>query len=152
MTEAAKSQVQEHKVVVGVDGSDGSLKALRFAIEEARRRGASVEVIHSWRVVYMGEPMGMVPLQFPAEQFADTAKKVLGDALDSVKDDAKGVTLVGKVVQGPAAQTLIDAGKSAECIVVGRRGHGGFFGLVLGSVAQQVAYHASCPVVLIPND
>ena len=49
-------------------------------------------------------------------------------------------------------QTLIDAGKSAECIVVGRRGHGGFFGLVLGSVAQQVAYHASCPVVLIPND
>jgi len=136
------------RIVVGVDGSEGSLRALRYAIVEARLRGATLEVIHGWHVPYYGDFTGVMP--YPGEELASAAETVLHDMLSCVEDEAQGVTITARAVESPPAFALTEAGKDADLIVVGRRGHGGFLGLLLGSVAQQVASHATCPVVLVP--
>lgn len=137
-----------HKVVVGVDGSEASMNALRHAIDEARRRGAAVEIVHGWHVPYYGDFTGVMP--YPGQELASAAERVVKDALASVENEAQGVSITGRTVEAPPAYALTEAGKEADLIVVGRRGHGGFLGLLLGSVAQQVANHATCPVLLIP--
>lgn len=134
-------------IIVGVDGSDASLDALRWALAEARRRGDAVEVLHCWHVAYYGDISGMMPV--PGAVLEEAAQAVVTDTLAAVKDDAEGVELRGRAVQGAAAHTLVEASKNADLVVVGRRGHGGFVGLLMGSVATQVAGHAACPVVVV---
>lgn len=136
------------KVVVGVDGSEASMNALRYAIDEARRRGATVEIVHGWHVPYYGDFTGVMP--YPGQELASAAERVVKDALASVENEAQGVEITARAVESPPAYALTEAGKEADLIVVGRRGRGGFLGLLLGSVAQQVANHATCPVLLIP--
>jgi nucleotide-binding universal stress UspA family protein len=136
------------KIVVGVDGSPASMQALRYAIAEARYRGTSVEIVHGWHVPYYGDFTGVMP--YPGEELASAAERIVQDALASVETEAHDVVVTGRTVESPPAYALTEAGKDAELIVVGRRGHGGFLGLLLGSVAQQVANHATCPVVLVP--
>jgi nucleotide-binding universal stress UspA family protein len=138
------------RILVGVDGSDGSMRALRWALAEAGRRGDSVEVVHCWHVPYYGDMSGMAP--YPVEVMDESAKALLASVLSSVADDARGVELSGRTVSGNAATALIDASAGADLLVVGRRGHGGFLTLVMGSVAQQVASHAHCPVVIVGGD
>lgn len=135
------------KILVGADGSEGSLDALRWALAEARRRGDRVEVLHCWHVPYYGDMSGMMPV--PSTVIEESAQKVVEETLAAVQADAAGVELTGRAVQGAAAQTLVEASKGADLVVVGRRGHGGFVGLLMGSVATQVAGHASCPVVVV---
>ena len=134
-------------ILVGIDGSEGSLDALRWALAEARRRGDAVEVVHCWHIPYYGDMSGMMPVPGPVIQ--ESAEAVLAEALAAVKADAEGVALTGRIVQGAAAHTLVEASKGADLVVVGRRGHGGFAGLLMGSVATQVAGHAACPVVVV---
>ena len=138
------------RILVGADGSDGSLRAVRWALAEARRRGDSVEVLHCWHVPYYGDMSGMAP--YPIEVMDDSAKAVLEQGLAAVATDAKGVELSGRTASGNAATALIEASAGADLLVVGRRGHGGFLTLVMGSVAQQVASHAHCPVVIVGGD
>ena len=138
------------RILVGADGSDGSLRAVRWALAEARRRGDSVEVLHCWHVPYYGDMSGMAP--YPIEVMDDSAKAVLEQVLAAVATDAKGVELSGRTASGNAATALIEASAGADLLVVGRRGHGGFLTLVMGSVAQQVASHAHCPVVIVGGD
>lgn len=135
------------KILVGADGSEGSLDALRWALAEARRRGDRVEVLHCWHVPYYGDMSGMMPV--PSSVIEESAQKIVEETLAAVQADASGVELTGRAVQGAAAQTLVEASKDADLVVVGRRGHGGFVGLLMGSVATQVAGHASCPVVVV---
>lgn len=135
------------KILVGIDGSEGSLQALRWALAEARRRHDTVEVLHCWHVPYYGDVTGMMP--YPGTMLHEGAEAVLAEALAAVRDEAEGVAVTTRVEQGSAAQVLIDASANADLIVVGRRGHGGFLGLLIGSVAQQVAGHSSCPVVIV---
>jgi nucleotide-binding universal stress UspA family protein len=152
-------------IVVGVDGSDGSVVALRWALDEARLRGSSVRVVHAYRSPQfpltepqLGVAGGMgVPVMADegAEELRRTvetqARGVIDESVRRAGGDAVDEVEIERVaLDGPAAQTLIEAGRGAELLVVGSRGHGGFVGLLLGSVSQQCAQHPPCPVVILP--
>jgi len=140
------------RIVVGVDGSDGSIDALRWAVEEARLRGATVEAVHSWHYPYAAytEITGMAAGVISREDLEAVAQEVLKRSLDRVGADASaGVEIRPVLVQGPAAATLLEQAAGADLLVVGSRGHGGFTGLLLGSVSQHVVHHAPCPTVVV---
>ena len=133
------------RIVVGVDGSESAREALQWAVDEARRRNASVEAVYAWHQPWVGyAEMGELNI----DEFASEAQQVLDAAVDAV--DAGAVTVERKLVTGGAASALVAEAKGADLVVVGSRGRGGFAGLLLGSVSQQVAHHAPCPVVIIP--
>ena len=81
--------------------------------------------------------------------FKENAEKILADAISAAVDPASGVSVQGRVVEGNAAQVLLDASDGAELLVVGSRGHGGFTEALLGSVSQHCVHYARCPVVVI---
>ena len=137
-------------IVVGVDGSGHAATALRFAIDEARIRGATVEAVMAWHLPYYGGVAGMpLPLDLEAIEASYHAE------LDAVVDaaDATGLPspVAKRLAEGTPAGVLLDAAKDASLLVVGSRGRGGFVGLLLGSVSHQVASHAPCPVVIVPS-
>lgn len=138
------------KIVVGVDGSPASLKAVAWAANEAKLRDSAIELLHSWSMPYVVDPMAMMPMAFPVEEMAADANKIVAAATALVANIDPNIRVVGRVERGAASGHLIKAGTSADLLVVGSRGHGGFTGLLLGSVAQQVANHAPCPVVIVP--
>ncbi len=135
-------------IVVGVDGSEESKAALRWALDEGRLRGARVRALYAWSFPPMATSWGYVG---PAAIDLGALQREAGERLDSVIAEAKteGVDVEHAVVQGSAAQVLVEAAADADLLVVGSRGHGGFAGLLLGSVSQQCAHHARCPVVII---
>ena len=139
-----------HKIVVGVDGSESSNKALRWALGEARLRNVEVEVVHTWSLTPMVDPMGFASY-VPVEEIETAAKIVVENVMKSVEEFVGKTKVSTKITRGPAAATLLEAAKDAELLVVGRRGHGGVMGLLLGSVAEQVAHHAPCPVVIVSD-
>lgn len=138
------------KVVVGVDGSPASLNAVVWATHEAKLRNSEIEILHSWSMPFVVDPMAMMPMMFPVEEMVTDAKKVVAAAAEIVTGIDPKVQVSTRIERGSASEHLITAGKSADLLVVGSRGHGGFAGLLLGSVAQQVANHATCPVVIVP--
>jgi nucleotide-binding universal stress UspA family protein len=139
------------KIVVGVDGSEDSKNAFRWAVEEARLRGAPVVALLAWETSL--PPPDLTPA--PPPDFAGFVSELQDRALDSVAavvrevvgEDAT-VTVEPAAVEGPPASVLIEAARDADLLVVGSRGHGGFAGLLLGSVSQQLAQHAPCPLVI----
>lgn len=159
----AGGQSEERMIVVGVDGSPGSDAALRWAVDEARLRGVPVQALHAYRsptVLPEGAAMGAPGIFASAASSEEIqrlhsiseaqAQRVLDDAVVRADASAKGVEVETTAVEGPPAETLIRAGREAELLVVGSRGHGGFVGLLLGSVSQQCAQHPPCPVVILP--
>jgi nucleotide-binding universal stress UspA family protein len=137
------------KIVVGVDGSDGSRAALAWAIDEGVRAGATVEAVGVWDYpVLMTLPTASTLPS--AEEMVAAETDLLQKVLDSVGGD-HGVAVKLHVAKGHAAQVLIERSGDADLIVVGRRGLGGFGSLLLGSVSQQVVQHAACPVVIVPH-
>ncbi len=138
------------RLVVGVDGSSHSLDALRWAVEEARLRHATIEAVYAWRPPYIGEAGGMAAVAVSWDQLAEAAKDALDAAVDSLAAEASDVVFERRCLEGPPALTLVEEAKDAVMLVVGSRGHGGFLGLLLGSVAHHVAHHAPCPVVVVP--
>jgi nucleotide-binding universal stress UspA family protein len=141
------------RIVVGVDGSDGSVEALRWALVEARLRGATVEVIHSWHYPYGAytEITGMAAGVISGEDLAKLGHEVVDRTLQLAGAASSGVQVDPIVAQGAAAAVLIDAARGADLLVVGSRGHGGFTGILLGSVSQHAVHHATCPVVVVPH-
>ena len=135
------------KIVVGVDGSENSLRALKWALAEARLRGDRVEVLHGWHFPYVADPTGVGA--YPTDAFAESAELVLREAMAACATEAKGVDVTTTAVQSGGANFLVEASQEADLLVVGRRGHGGFISLVMGSVAHQVVSHAHCPVVVV---
>lgn len=140
------------RIVVGVDGSQPSRDALRWALEEARLRGAAVEVVYAWRYPVMTYAPGiMAPPTYARDDLADEARRVLEATVEAVAGDiAADVVLDEVVVEGPAAEALVKRAGPDDLLVVGHRGRGGFIGLLLGSVAEQCSTHARCPVVIVP--
>jgi nucleotide-binding universal stress UspA family protein len=135
-------------IIVGVDGSEHSIVALRWAVEEARLRNARVEVVYAWRLPHvstMHEALHVLEIELDLEQ---EAREFLRTIVEEAVPDAQ-VQIEQTVREGPAASTLISAAEGAALLVVGSRGRGGFTGLLLGSVGQQVAQHAPCPVVIV---
>ena len=144
----------KHRIVVGVEGSACSRAALRWAVEEARFRCGVVEVVTAFLPTYVpaAPDFGYVPLD-PVD-VVDEVRKMQDAAVTEVRDsfDTAGVYIEQKLLKGRAADTLIAAAEGADMLVVGNRGRGGVRGLLLGSVSQQIAQHATCPVVIVRAD
>ncbi len=143
-------------IVVGVDASEGGRAAFRWAVDEARVRGARLRAIFAWTLSYpRGEgygymigPIESVPYGGVSDQ-RRAAEQVLERATAHTLADTTGLDIEREVIEGSAADVLVSAASEADLLVVGSRGHGGFVGLLLGSVSQQCAHHASCPVVIV---
>jgi nucleotide-binding universal stress UspA family protein len=134
--------------VVGYDGSHASADALRWAVDEARAHSQPLHVVRAWVLSSVwrdtGVPFGTVP---SFEECASAAAEGLRQALSEVGTD--GVEVHQHVVHAPGAEALVAAGEHADLLVVGQRGRGGFAGLTLGSVADQVSRHAPTTVVIV---
>jgi len=134
------------KVVVGVDGSEASQEALRWAADYAKLIGGDLLAVTAWQwPISMGMamplPEGYSPLDDAQASLQQTLSQVLGEAPE--------VTVTTEVVEGSAALALVQASKDARLLVVGSRGHGGFAELLLGSTSEHCVRHAACPVVVI---
>lgn len=140
------------RIVVGVDGSPGSLRALGWALEEGTARHARVEAVCVWH-----GSEGDTALEIPnladihgGKRTTDSARERLAGAIAEVTDAHRGVDVEARVLQGDPAQTLCNLGEDADLLVVGSRGHGTFDGLLLGSVSSKCAHHSPGPMVIIP--
>ena len=140
------------RIVVGVDGSEHSRRALEWAIAEAKTRPARLTVVAAWELPTAVLASPAVALGYDPENWEKAAGETLDAALRSIDVNDLPAGLERQVVEGPAAKVLLDAGNDADLIVVGSRGRGGFAGLLLGSVSQQVAQHATRPVVIVPHE
>jgi nucleotide-binding universal stress UspA family protein len=136
------------RIVVGVDGSAPSKAALAWAARQARLTGATVEAVIAWQYpATYGYTMPAAPeINYNYEEIA---AKVIADTIAEFRGQDNQVEIISRVVEGNAAQALLDASAGAELLVVGSRGHGGFFEALLGSVGQHCVHHATCPVVII---
>lgn len=135
------------RIVVGVDGSEESKEALRWALEEARLRGADVLAVRAWHR-YAIAPAYAMPEDFEPGALERTTASLLSEVVSEVAGESPEVTIEEVVAEGPPASVLVEAAEGADLLVVGSRGHGGFVGLLLGSVSQQCAHHAPCPVLI----
>ena len=138
----------EGRIVVGVDGSGHSLDALRWAAHFAAVFGARLDAVAAGEYPQSFGWAAIAPEWNPAKDMA----KVLDDAVLAVFGDQLPEGLRLQVNEGGAAKVLLGAGEGAVMLVVGSRGHGGFAGLLLGSVSANVAEHASCPVFIVHGD
>jgi nucleotide-binding universal stress UspA family protein len=129
-----------HRVVVGLDGSQASVRALEWAASEASRTGSILEGHASYDPGYVF---------ISSDQVRMAMKKVLDEAAKHVAEIAPGVTFKGVAHEAHAAKVLVDASRGADLLVVGSRGLGGFSALLLGSIGQHCAVHAHCPVLIV---
>lgn len=136
-------------IVVGVDGSPQSEAALDWAMAEARLRGATVRAVHAWSLPYHQGEIGHMAGELIHDPLAQFAQETLDAAVRTAASQHAVPVIEGQVVQAPAARALIEAAADADLLVVGSRGRGGFTGLLLGSVSQQCAQGAMCPVVIV---
>lgn len=139
-------------IVVGVDGSPVAVSAVRFAVDEARRRGAEVKAVHAWQVPTPFYDAGFALAADLPEEAERIAREVLDEALARASVEGSGVSVTPIVRAGQPAEVLCAESRGADLLVVGSRGLGGFRGLLLGSVGQQCVQHAPCPVVVVPKD
>ena len=129
-------------IIVGVDASEPSRRALRWAAAEAKLRKASLDVVHVYWVAAMLDEAGQASSDDPAE----AVRRFITDTLG----DSPGVAITPKLIRGrQASAALTDAAQAADLLVVGARGAGGFDSLLLGSVSGQCAHHAHCPLVIV---
>jgi nucleotide-binding universal stress UspA family protein len=138
------------RIVVGVDGSETSRAALRWAIEEAERHGSSLEAVHAWYVGYVGGAYTFDAGIIDPTIYRDAGDGLLNAIVDAEDESGLAAPVRRLLVNDSPAHALLEAAKGADLIVVGSRGRGGFAGLLLGSVSQQVVHHAPCPVLVIP--
>ena len=140
------------RIIVGVDGSQGSKTALKWAMQQAGLTGATVEAIATWQdPAQYGTAYGWTSAAFEGDTYATAITKSLDDTIAEVTAQLPHpVTVLPQVIQGHAVEALLHAAADAELLVVGSRGHGTFAGIVLGSVSQHCVQHAPCPVVVVP--
>jgi len=143
MTEA--TQPARAEVVVGVDGSDSSLNALRWAAKEARLTGATLHAVTAWEYP-LSYGWAAVPDRFDPD---GDARAMLEDAVRAVRAEEPDVPITLNVIEGHPAAALLAAAEDASLLVVGSRGHGAFTGVLLGSVGEHCAHHAKCPLVIV---
>jgi nucleotide-binding universal stress UspA family protein len=139
------SGTREGKIIVGVDGSDASVEALRQAHHIGSALGAKVEAWACWDFPAGHEAYEMMG----RDGFSHQASEILHDAMAKAFGPELPRNVRTRLVLGAARQSLIDASRFASLLVVGRRGHGGFNGLLLGSVSAACVSHAHCPVLVV---
>jgi nucleotide-binding universal stress UspA family protein len=141
---------QWNRIAVGVDGSPASRAALEWAGDEAIRHGSELVVLTVWLPVL--PPLAGTSSTLPTHGVTDageTAKEQLMEAIRDVLGEEPPVLVQPQVKEGSAAKGLIDLSEDADLLVVGSSGHGGFAGMLLGSVSQHVTAHAKCTVVVV---
>jgi nucleotide-binding universal stress UspA family protein len=144
------------RIVVGIDGSEPSVEALRWAAEQARLTNSRLEVVMAWQIpaTFGLETLGGFSPSYeglPPFDFAGTAQLILDTAVKEAIGEQAELQIDRKVIEGHPAAVLIDRSVGARLLVVGSRGHGGFEGLLFGSVSEHVAGHAHCPVTVVRN-
>jgi nucleotide-binding universal stress UspA family protein len=141
----------EGGVVVGVDDSDNSRAALSAAAVEARLRGCPLHVVRAWGLTNAPKPPtwepGYVP---PFSEYQEAVEQWLESQVRSVLGAGHGLDVRLHPVHAAPAGVLVEASLRADLVVVGARGRGGFMGLVLGSVSDQLVRHSHCPVLVVP--
>jgi nucleotide-binding universal stress UspA family protein len=137
------------RIVVGVDGSESSRAALRWAARQAELTAALVVAVTAWEYPVFSVGEVLLPPQDPES----IATRMLAEAVTSTLPDNR-VEIRQQTVGNHPAQALVDAAQGAQLLVVGSRGHGTFSAALLGSVAMSCIQHASCPVVVVrsPTD
>jgi len=144
---------EPERIVVGIDGSTDAQRALDWAVDEARRRGAVLDVVHAWQFPSWGPP----PHGAPAMAYSNIARyeRLAQAVLDGAVERTEVARLVRPperiLVCGGAARAILETAKGADLVVVGAHGLGGCARLLMGSVSNQVAIHAPCPVVVVPR-
>jgi nucleotide-binding universal stress UspA family protein len=136
----------DRPIVVGVDGSESSKVALTWAVRQASLEGAPVQAVIAWTFPAY---YGWAPPISDQFDFAGNARAVIEQTIKAVLGENSSVQVSVSVVEGNAAQALVDASHGARLLVVGNRGHGGFSEALLGSVSQHCTHHAACPVIVI---
>jgi nucleotide-binding universal stress UspA family protein len=137
------------RIVVGVDGSDLSMNALEFAVEEAKLRGGHVHITYAYAVMER-HVTGSTGKDY-YEQVEAEAREFL-EGIMSHAPATDGVEVEWLAVPGNPAEVLIEASSGATLLVVGSRGVGGFMGLMMGSVSTQCVHHSHCPVLVVRED
>ena len=138
-------------IIVGVDGSDQSRAALHWAYDEAAHHDASLTVLMTWEIptLPMSPPYGsLADADYPTQPRRD-ALELLDRFVADLDERNPAVDVRTAVEEGNPAEVPIERSKESDLLVVGSRGHGGFAGMLLGSVSQHLVAHASCPVVVI---
>ncbi len=147
-TRDAQLGVPGGRIVVGIDDSEAAKRALRWALDEARRRKASVDVVHAWRPPYLGaRPFG--PSGMDVDAIEARARAEFDRVVDREVTGQQPGPVERVVVRGGAARAILDASAGADLVVLGSRGLGGFEGLLLGSVSHHAAHHVRCPLVVV---
>lgn len=144
MSESELQPSIRHCIVVGVDGSGSSIDALHWAAAIAADTGAELDAVICWHYPVHN---GMTPAPVGWDPAIDAAH-VLNHSLATAFGDKVPDGLRASVREGHPAQVLIQASAEDDMLVVGSRGHGGFVGLLIGSVSMYCAEHAHCPVVI----
>ncbi|WP_407078327.1 universal stress protein [Streptomyces sp. NPDC005435] len=137
------------RIVVGVDGSESSTRALRWALRQAEATGGTLEAVTAWEFPQMYGSLGWMPPTGAEADFERVAARIVAEALEEAAGPEPRVEIHTKVAYGPPAGVLLAAADGASLLVVGNRGHGGFAGALLGSVSQHCVQHAPCPVVIV---
>ncbi|MBB3674930.1 universal stress protein [Modestobacter versicolor] len=151
--EVSTRAVPEGGVVVGHDGSGCAQEALTWAAAMAERANWPLHVVRAWRIATAPQPPTWEPGYVPP--ITDYEKAVQADLeadVAAVLGAERARTATCHVVHAPAVKALIEAAQGADLLVVGARGRGGFAGLLLGSVSDQVTHHAPCPVTVVRSD
>jgi nucleotide-binding universal stress UspA family protein len=134
-------------VVVGIDSSPESARALELGLAAARRTGGTLIALHAYRYPPVAAAYAPNP-GYGAEGLRELAEQTLADALGDIEARNPDVKIERRIEHGSAAGVLVAAAEGAAALVVGARGLGGFTGLIVGSVSQQVLRHARCPVLI----
>jgi len=147
MTEVPKS-----RIVVGVDGSESSIDALRWAARQAELTGATLYVITAWAYPNEPTPFGIVPdVPLPPDHLTEVHAK-LDELIEQTLQPPATAEVRSEVVEGHAASVLVDCAGGADLLVLGCRGRGALAEMVLGSVSEHCVRHAPCPVVVIRHE
>ena len=135
------------RIVVGIDGSDSAADALRWAVEQAKLTGATVEAVYAWAPDVL-VTAGMPPL-VDWLLLREAAQARPGEIVRDAVGSEPGVRVVTRTMKGNPAEALVERSAYADLLVVGSRGLGGLKGMLLGSVGHHCAAHAHCPVVIV---
>jgi nucleotide-binding universal stress UspA family protein len=147
------TQNRTGRVVVGVDGSESSAAALRWAADYAQATGSTLRAVLAWHYPTAAgvPPVGVTPANVESEVERGRAE-MIEKAIATALGDQPAIAIERKVAYGHPVQVLIDESADADLLVLGHRGHGGFSGMMLGSVSAQCVNHAHCPVTVVRAD
>jgi nucleotide-binding universal stress UspA family protein len=145
----ARPETARRPVAVGLDDSPQADLAIGFAFEEAACRQVGLTAVRAWTPPHLPWQTATRPLVYDADELESAERHLAETALAGWRDKYPGVRVTIRLVPGGAGHALVTASHDSQLMVVGSRGRGGFAGLLLGSVSQQLLHHAHCPVAVV---